>query len=210
MKPKRDDDNDVRRRLLQAATQMCAESGFKAASVRKICERAGANLAMVNYYFGSKDELYLAVIQRASDGRFMETLAPLQDSSVPAAERLRAMIARLMSSLLSEGPDSDVARLISWEMVEPTPALVVIVDTLARPMNDAMRALVHEISPTKLTEDRARLHAFSIMGQVVLYSHSRPMHVLLAPELHYDDAGIAAIAEHITAFSLRGLGVADA
>ena len=207
MKPRHDDDNDVRTRLLVAATQICAERGFQSASVRKICERAGANLAMVNYYFGSKDALYLAVIKRASEARFMETLLPVHEQSIPPVERLHHLIEQLLLSMLTDGPDSDVAKLVTWELVEPTPALAYIVDTLARPMNDALRALVHQISPTTLSDEEARLHAFSILGQLVFYSHSRPVNDLLAPELKYDEAGIRALAEHITAFSLRGLGV---
>lgn len=207
MKVSRDDDNDVRNRLLVAAAQMFAQSGFKATSVRKICERASANLAMVNYYFGSKNELYLAIIKRAGETTFLEHLSPLSETGVPPAQRLLAMIENLLFSLLSEGPDSDVAKLIAWELVEPTPALNFIVDTLARPMNDRLIALVHELSPCALTHEQARRHAFSIIGQIVLYSHSRPMNELLAPEIKYDEEGLRVLSKHIAVFSLRGLGV---
>jgi AcrR family transcriptional regulator len=207
MKQAREDDTGARNRLILAATQVCAEKGFKAASVRKICERAGVNLAMVNYYFGSKDELYLAVIKRAGRDGFMESMLPASERAVPAAQRLGQLIEHLLLSLLSEGPESDVAKLITWELVEPSPALSNIVETLGRPMHDALRALVHEISPQALSEEQARLHAFSILGQVVFYSHSRPVNELLAPELRYDHAGIRTLAEHVTAFSLRGLGI---
>jgi len=208
MKSPRAEDQDARNRLLLAATEICAESGFRSASVRKICERAGVNLAMVNYYFGTKDELYLAVIKRASERGFMETLNTASDPAVSAPQRLGQIIELLLTNMLSEGPESDVAKLFTWELVEPTPGLAYIVETLVRPLNDAIQALVHEISPHELRDEQARLCTFSILGQIVFYSHSRPMNDLLVPELRYDSAGIRAIATHITTFSLRGLGAA--
>ena len=51
----------TRDRLLHAAGEEFARVGFRSASVRAICEAAGANVSAVKYHFGSKEELYLAV-----------------------------------------------------------------------------------------------------------------------------------------------------
>ncbi len=206
MKPTCDLDSAVRDRLLVAASSICAERGFKGASVRMICERAGANLAMVNYYFGSKDELYLAVIRRAAERGFVDKLLPAAESALPAVERLARMVEHLLFTLLKEGPDSEVAKLVTWEMVEPTHALGVIAETMARPLNEAMCALVREICPQPLTDHQARLHAFSILSQMVYYANSRPLNDLMDPTLRYDDESIKELARHVTTFSLRGLG----
>lgn len=48
---------ETRRRLLEAAERLFAERGFEATSVRAVTGRAGANLAAVNYHFGSKTGL---------------------------------------------------------------------------------------------------------------------------------------------------------
>lgn len=50
--------------LLDAAQELFAEKGFEGASMRELTRLAGCNVAMVSYYFGGKDELYQAVIDR--------------------------------------------------------------------------------------------------------------------------------------------------
>ncbi|MGH7929608.1 MAG: TetR family transcriptional regulator, partial [Candidatus Binatia bacterium] len=50
-------------RLLEAAGEIFAEYGYRSATVRQICEKAKANIAAINYHFGDKDGLYLAVLR---------------------------------------------------------------------------------------------------------------------------------------------------
>lgn len=52
----------VRQALLDAARQLFLNYQFKAVSVRQIAKVAGVNSAMVNYYFGGKKGLYLAMV----------------------------------------------------------------------------------------------------------------------------------------------------
>ena len=51
-------------RLVEAAEKLFAENGFEAVSVRDITKEAGANVAAVNYHFGSRDGLVVAVMSR--------------------------------------------------------------------------------------------------------------------------------------------------
>jgi AcrR family transcriptional regulator len=54
----------TRRRLLEAAEQLFSEQGFDRVSVRDITERAGANVAAVNYHFSSREGLVEQVMER--------------------------------------------------------------------------------------------------------------------------------------------------
>ena len=52
--------------MLQAAVEVFSEVGYEAATVRQLCERAGAkNIAAVNYYFGGKEKLYAEAVGMA-------------------------------------------------------------------------------------------------------------------------------------------------
>ncbi len=45
-------------RILNAARDLFAEQGFNGTSTRAIAEASQVNLAMIHYYFGSKEQLY--------------------------------------------------------------------------------------------------------------------------------------------------------
>jgi len=55
---------DTKEEILNAAEVLFARAGYHASSMRAITERAGVNLALVNYHFGSKEALLEAVIDR--------------------------------------------------------------------------------------------------------------------------------------------------
>ncbi|MBV9066389.1 MAG: TetR family transcriptional regulator, partial [Methylobacteriaceae bacterium] len=55
----------TRRAILNAATAEFAENGLAGARVDKIAEVSGVNKRMLYYYFNSKDDLYLAVLEEA-------------------------------------------------------------------------------------------------------------------------------------------------
>ena len=58
---------DTKSKILDAAEELFMEHGFEATSLRLITTAAGVNLAAVNYHFGSKEELFQAVLTRRLD-----------------------------------------------------------------------------------------------------------------------------------------------
>ena len=59
--------HETRTRILDAAEELFMQHGFEATSMRLLTAKAGANLAAVNYHFGSKDALIEAVFRRRLD-----------------------------------------------------------------------------------------------------------------------------------------------
>ena len=58
---------DTKTRILDAAESLFTEHGFEATSLRQLTTAAGVNLAAVNYHFGTKEELFQAVLTRRLD-----------------------------------------------------------------------------------------------------------------------------------------------
>ena len=65
-------DLDNRSRLLRAATDGFAEQGFEGTSLRMIAESAGVSFQLIAYYFGSKEELWVATVDYLFE-RYLET-----------------------------------------------------------------------------------------------------------------------------------------
>lgn len=82
----------TREALLAAGTQLFAERGYDGVPVAAIAARAHVNKAMISYHFGGKRKLYLAIV-RATFAEILTTVERLAESSRPAPELLRDVIA---------------------------------------------------------------------------------------------------------------------
>lgn len=192
----------TRSRLVEAAREVFSQHGFQGATVREICRRADANVAAVNYHFGSKDGLFAAALN-------FNQLKALQTANSAAAAcpeiRLRLFIRDFMMILLDENNASSQCRMMARELADPTPALDKIVLEAIAPLHEFLGKLVGEIVGESVSEIARRRYVYSLFGQCLFYRNSHPVLQRLHPELSYDHAQIEAIATHIADFSLAAL-----
>jgi AcrR family transcriptional regulator len=199
--------DETRRQLLEAAGEVFAEAGFRDATVREICRRAGANIAAINYHFGDKETLYTEVL-RYSHGKALEKYPPLLGiaADAPPGEKLRAFVHSMLRRIFDKGPTAWHGKLMSREMIEPTSALDSLVEERIRPMSDQLWKIVSEILGRPMNDERVRLCAFSVVSQCVFYHHCRPVVARLIPnQLPQDAESIEHLADHITNFSLAAM-----
>ncbi|MGA9778199.1 MAG: CerR family C-terminal domain-containing protein [Limisphaerales bacterium] len=196
----------VRGRLLEAAGEVFAETGFRNATVREICRRAGANVAAVNYHFGDKGTLYAEVL-RDSQQKAFEKYPPLLGvaADAPPEEKLRAFIRSFLLRIFDSGTTTRFGKIMSREMVEPTPALDLLLEVRIRPMADLLRGLVAEILGGPPDDEEVRLCCFSIVSQCVFFHHCRTMITRLFPDQRLDASAVAPLAGHIARFSLAAM-----
>ncbi len=102
---------DTRQRLLDVAEGLFADQGLKGTSLRAITLKAEANLAAVNYHFGTKEGLFAAVFQRRIGPMTVERIRLLDQAleaaapDAPALEDvLRAYLAPTLGLLTSHDP----------------------------------------------------------------------------------------------------------
>jgi AcrR family transcriptional regulator len=75
------EDSPTRTALLDAAEQIMLEEGYAAVSTRRLAARAGANPALVYYYFGTMDNLFIELFRRGAERSYRrqsEALASAQ------------------------------------------------------------------------------------------------------------------------------------
>ena len=85
------DPDRTRQRILDAATAEFARYGLGGARVDRIAARAGANKRMLYYYFGSKDDLFLAVLED-SYARIRSAERALHLTDVDPREAMRRLV----------------------------------------------------------------------------------------------------------------------
>ena len=198
---------ETRRQLLEAAGGVFAEVGFRDATVREICRRAGANVAAVNYHFGDKEKLYAEVL-RYAHSKALEKYPLLLDvaADAPPEKRLRAFVHSLLLRIFAKGPAAWHGKLMTREMIEPSAALDSLVEERMRPMAGQLWQIVADLLDCPPNHERVRLFAFSVVSQCVFYHHCRPVVSRLFPkEEPLDAAGIERLANHIARFSLAAM-----
>lgn len=89
--PVRRDPAKNQERILNAATVEFARYGLGGARVDRIAERAGANKRMLYYYYGNKEDLFLAVME-ASYARIRSAELGLRLGAIPPEEGIRRLV----------------------------------------------------------------------------------------------------------------------
>jgi AcrR family transcriptional regulator len=172
----------TRERLLQAATRLFADNGFRGASVRDICNLAGANPGAVSYHFGGKRQLYRSVLRRAAAG--LADMGPAPESN--AGEREPTSVLDALRRLLDHMQLDDAAtRLLLRDLADGG---TVAVESLAPPLRTAFEqlatALGHGDNPRASRE--GRLLFLGLAAPLYLLTTAWPV-VARALELEMDE-----------------------
>ncbi len=144
-KGRRQDGLATRTHLLQAAGEVFAERGYADATSKEICAKAGANVAAVNYYFGSKERLYEEVmIEGHRQIISLDDLQAITGSDGPAEDRLRNLLAHFVRTATGASGLWGVAVFLR-ELVTPSPQLPAVITQAVRPKMLLARGLIAEI-----------------------------------------------------------------
>lgn len=206
------DAQGTKQRLLAAAGPLFAARGFAGTSMRDIADRAGVNLAAANYHFGSKKDLYVAVLReqfalvRAELER-QRAAVPSTDLARLARAELEALVAARCRAILDVlvGPSATLhGPLMQREFTDPTEALPVVLAEFVGPMFAELAALVRHLEPA-LDPQAVQRCVFSCVGQVVFYRLAKPAVLGVLGATEYPPDFVAQTAAHINEFSRGGM-----
>ncbi|MEO6723791.1 MAG: CerR family C-terminal domain-containing protein [Blastocatellia bacterium] len=204
---------EARERLLVAAEKLFAKRGLASVCVRDLVSEAKVNIAAVNYYFGSKENLYLETL-RYSFRNSRQALPKLEAllkgaqaaGTVDAARQaIRWYVEEIMHIILISRETSCHADLMGHEMSHPTQALDVIVEEFISPIFKILIALVEQLRPDLAATKEANLAAMSILGQCLNYSLALPITLKLLKRSKMTPTFVNKLASQISEFSLNAL-----
>lgn len=121
---------DTRDYLMQAASELMISKDGADVSLSEIAEKSGLSPALVQYHFGSKEGLLLALIER--DGLAgIDKLAALSKADVPAIDKLRLHVGGLINAyfrapymnqllnILMRGDETETSRRVGELIIKP-------------------------------------------------------------------------------------------
>jgi AcrR family transcriptional regulator len=207
MTNKTEPSNDsTRDRILLEAGPIFARKGFRATTIREICDSANVNLASINYYFGDKQQLYHETVVLARQMRVKQVPQPSWDSATPPEEKLGDFIRMILKRLVAMQSEPWQVRLLMREILQPTEACRHLVEEYFRPFFETLCGVVDEIVGERLPDHKRHQIGFSIIGQCLYYRFSADVTAMIIDEQehaqHFDRDGLA---EHITDFSLGAI-----
>jgi TetR/AcrR family transcriptional regulator, regulator of cefoperazone and chloramphenicol sensitivity len=212
MRPDRQDtiDIDIRsktqKRIVAAASEIFANNGYRHSTIRAISDRASVNVAAINYHFGGKKNLYLAVLKYWQTKAFEKY--PFDPSDITTGtpqKRLGAFVRVLLFRVLDDGDGSQFAKLLAQEFIQPTAGLDVMIEETVRPFYTFLSTTVRQLFPILPSDETLNLCCLSIAGQVFhLYMGRHVMRRLLDRD-SLDRKEIEMVADHITRFSLYAI-----
>lgn len=198
--PERDLDT-TRERIVEAAGEIFAERGFEGATVRDICQLAGANVAAVNYYFGDKQRLYIEAVMQAHRWRMQQADLPRWPDGTPAEQRLADFIRTFILRIRSGPNDTWHTRLMMRELTQADAACAAVVQDSIRPQFEILIGVLRELLPAGTSDEKLHLLAFSVVGQCLLYHLAEPVVRTLIEPGEYAEYHVDKLADHITRFS---------
>jgi AcrR family transcriptional regulator len=183
---------DTRRRILETALEVFATEGYEGASTRHLAERAGVNLPAIQYYFGSKEGLFRAVIESIIE-RTESHMAPLASRvqlalADPATPRdtLVELLCQMLEAFVSRvtvGSHVEAERkLFARSEVEDTPGLEELHESGKQKIFEPCVELTARLLARSVDDEEAELRAIALLGQVTIFCHKGPQETCLTPQ----------------------------
>ncbi len=223
----RNDGQITRDAILEEAAKLFAEHGYSGTRVSEICQGAGANSAAVNYYFGSKEELYREVWRQALEREANEN--PFDGGVAPGASsesRLRGRIAAMIHRFFhKDGTPTLFGLLQTREMANPTGHVEELRRGYFAPHFSANQELFREMLGEDATAREVLFVQTSVVHQCLAFGLRKGFHLRAseanetAQKCHpmtllfgmlEESRGVEDLVDHVTRFSLAGIGATKA
>lgn len=195
-------DTDVKMRILISAKSLFAKQGFDGTSVRQICEAAGANVALVSYYFGGKEKVFEAIFEHFFPGT-PEAFFRYEEELKDPLEGLKMLTREILKFTIQ---DKELSDIVQQELTLQSPRLNIVFSFL-KPVWSKVKELL-ELGKEQGIFRYDSLSAALLMVLGVALSHKRYRNLEFLTDIREDFS--ETYPEHAVQFIMRGLGVNSA
>lgn len=165
--PKREDGKETRALIIECAGNLIGNLGYEKVTSKAICQMAKVNMAAVNYHFGSRDGLYLAVLEEVHNYFIsLDALQRLYASDCTSKEKIERFFDFFLESVLDE--KSWHVKVWAREVLAPSSFVKQVLSEQALPKINVVMKIFSEY--TGLAEDDPKLYTcyFSAMSPLMM------------------------------------------
>jgi TetR/AcrR family transcriptional regulator, regulator of cefoperazone and chloramphenicol sensitivity len=174
---------ETRERILNAALTEFGEASFLAATTRRIAEAARVSLPTLQYYFGSKEGLYLACAEtivaqyRRNTTAASEAADALRKGCAAETARahLKAVIGALAGFLVGSQKATQWTHFVARELRDPGPAFEILYANLWRPGVEITARLIACILGKPENDPAPRIQALLLISSLLVFQSGRSM-----------------------------------
>jgi len=158
--------------ILKVALDEFALYSLEGSTTRKIAEKAGINHACINYYFGSKEEMYFEILRRAVSifqAYYAEIFSEVdsfkksKNKNTLEAKNLLKKLMQMHFLAIDNGNFASLHLIMRREEMYPTKGFDILYKGAYKPMNDMISTLILYASQKKISSKQAHIEAVGLL-----------------------------------------------
>jgi len=134
--------SEKQRAIIKTAEKLFAVNGFDGTSVRDIAQEAGVNVAMISYYFGSKEKLMEAVFEERTINIRIKVETLMQDDKTSNLEKVNILIDDYVDKFIDQQEFHKI--MMREQLIEKDTVIAGFIHQLKKKNLTAIKTLVHE------------------------------------------------------------------
>ena len=134
--------SDKQVQIMETAEILFAEKGFNGTSVRDIAEKAHVNLAMISYYFGSKDKLLESLFDYRGEHVKLKLESMVEDKTLSSFEKLDLLIEHYIEKIMNQQCFSRI--MLREQVVNHTGITAELITQMKKRNQQIISKLIHQ------------------------------------------------------------------
>jgi AcrR family transcriptional regulator len=154
-------DASAEEKIKQAARKLFTQKGFDAVKTRDIAEEAGLNLALLNYYFRSKQKLFDMIVMENMQQFIQGIIMKISQSNISITEKIEQVVIAYID-MISANPYLPI--FVMNQMQNVPSKLVEKMEPIMKPIRNNF---IRELEEAADRGEIARIHPFHFMANLI-------------------------------------------
>ena len=128
--------------IIKTAERLFSTTGFDGTSVRDIADEAGVNIAMISYYFGSKEKLMEALFQQRSNDINLQVENLLQNDGIAPLQKMESLVDTYIERVMQKQPFFKI--MMCEQVINKNPVIIHLIHDLKKRNTEAISKLIQD------------------------------------------------------------------